>query len=80
MSDNIRANTIAPGMVRTDFARHLWEDPPTLRRATERSPAQRIAEPDEIAGAAVFLASPAGAFVTGQTIVVDGGSTIAPTI
>jgi NAD(P)-dependent dehydrogenase (short-subunit alcohol dehydrogenase family) len=79
-SDNIRANTIAPGMVRTDFARLLWEDPATLRRTTERTPLRRIAEPDEIAGAAVFLASPAGAFVTGQTIVVDGGSTIAPTI
>jgi NAD(P)-dependent dehydrogenase (short-subunit alcohol dehydrogenase family) len=78
--DNIRANAIAPGMVRTDFARHLWEDPVTLRNATERSPLRRIAEPDEIAGAAVFLASAAGSFVTGQTIVVDGGSTIAPTI
>jgi len=78
--DNIRANAIAPGMVRTDFARHLWEDPATLARATERSPLRRIAEPDEIAGAAVFLASAAGSFVTGQTIVVDGGSTIAPTI
>jgi NAD(P)-dependent dehydrogenase (short-subunit alcohol dehydrogenase family) len=78
--DNIRANTIAPGMVRTDFARYLWEDPETLRRTTSRSPLRRIAEPDEIAGAAVFLASPAGSFITGQTIVVDGGSTIAPTI
>jgi len=78
--DNIRANAIAPGMVRTDFARHLWEDPATLVRATERSPLRRIAEPDEIAGAAVFLASTAGSFVTGQTIVIDGGSTVAPTI
>jgi NAD(P)-dependent dehydrogenase (short-subunit alcohol dehydrogenase family) len=77
--DNIRANTIAPGMVRTDFARLLWEDPATLARTTDRTPLRRIAEPDEIAGAAVFLASAAGSFVTGQTIVVDGGSTIAPT-
>ncbi len=76
----IRANAIAPGMVRTDFARYLWEDPDTLRRATERAPLRRIAEPDEIAGAAVFLASPAASFVTGQTLVIDGGTTIAPTI
>ncbi len=78
--DNIRANTIAPGMVRTDFARLLWEDPATLQRTTDRTPLRRIAEPDEIAGAAVFLASAAGSFVTGQTLVVDGGSTIAPAI
>jgi NAD(P)-dependent dehydrogenase (short-subunit alcohol dehydrogenase family) len=78
--DGIRANTIAPGMVRTDFARYLWEDPETLDRATRRTPLRRIAEPDEIAGAAVFLASAAGSYVTGQTLVVDGGSTITPTI
>jgi NAD(P)-dependent dehydrogenase (short-subunit alcohol dehydrogenase family) len=70
---NIRANTIAPGLVRTDFARALWEDPELYRRRTRGTPLQRIAEPDEIAGAAVFLASPAGSFVTGHTLVVDGG-------
>jgi NAD(P)-dependent dehydrogenase (short-subunit alcohol dehydrogenase family) len=78
--DGIRANTIAPGMVRTDFARHLWEDPETLGRATDRTPLRRIADPDEIAGTAVFLASPAASYVTGQTIIVDGGTTISPTI
>lgn len=73
---NIRVNCIAPGLIRTDFARALWENPQTLKNATERAPLARIGEPDEIAGAAVFLASKAGSFVTGQTIVVDGGATI----
>jgi NAD(P)-dependent dehydrogenase (short-subunit alcohol dehydrogenase family) len=72
---NIRANAIAPGLIRTDFARALWEDPVLYRKRTRDTPLQRIGEPDEIAGAAVFLASPAGSFVTGQTIVIDGGTT-----
>ena len=54
----------------------LWENPPTLARSTARSPLRRIGEPEEIAGAAVFLASRAGAFTTGQTFVIDGGQTI----
>ncbi len=57
---NVRANCIAPGLVRTDFARALWEDPVRYRKTTRDNPLQRIGEPDEIAGAAVFLASPAG--------------------
>lgn len=73
---NVRVNCIAPGLVRTDFARALWEDPANLHRITRTSALGRIAEPDEIAGAAVFLASAAGSFVTGQTIVVDGGKLI----
>lgn len=73
---NVRINCIAPGLVRTDFARALWENPATLKASTARTPLGRIGEPDEIAGAAVFLASPAGTFVTGQTIVIDGGATI----
>ena len=72
---NIRANAIAPGLVRTDFARALWEDPALYRKRTRGTPLQRIGEPDEIAGAAVFLASPAGSFVTGHTLVIDGGTT-----
>src|SRR5450830_2166788 len=73
---NVRVNCIAPGLIRTDFARALWEDPEMLKRRTETTPLRRIGEPDEIAGAAVFLASQAGSFVTGQSIVVDGGVTI----
>jgi len=74
---NVRVNCIAPGLVRTDFARALWENPETLERATATTPLKRIGEADEIAGAAVFLASQASSFMTGQTIVVDGGATIA---
>jgi NAD(P)-dependent dehydrogenase (short-subunit alcohol dehydrogenase family) len=74
--DNIRVNAIAPGLVRTDFARALWEDEERLKRRNATTPLRRIGEPDEIAGVAVYLASPAGAFTTGTTIVVDGGSTI----
>ena len=74
---NVRVNCIAPGLVRTDFARALWENPATLKAVTATTPLRRIGEPEEIAGAAVYLASPASAFMTGQTIVVDGGATIA---
>jgi NAD(P)-dependent dehydrogenase (short-subunit alcohol dehydrogenase family) len=73
---NVRVNTIAPGLIRTDFARALWEDPEMLKKRTATTPLRRIGEPDEIAGAAVFLASPAGSFITGQSIVIDGGVTI----
>jgi NAD(P)-dependent dehydrogenase (short-subunit alcohol dehydrogenase family) len=74
---NIRANCIAPGLVRTDFARALWENPEVLGKYESQTPLRRIGEPDDIGGIAVFLASRAGAFVTGQTIVADGGVTIA---
>lgn len=73
---NIRVNCIAPGLVRTDFARVLWEDPEAHARAVASYPIGRLGEPEDIAGAAVFLAAPAGRFVTGQTLVVDGGHTI----
>jgi NAD(P)-dependent dehydrogenase (short-subunit alcohol dehydrogenase family) len=73
---NVRINCIAPGLIRTDFARALWEDPAMLKERNERTPLGRIGEPDEIAGAAILLASRAGSFMTGQTIVVDGGVTI----
>jgi NAD(P)-dependent dehydrogenase (short-subunit alcohol dehydrogenase family) len=71
----VRVNCIAPGLIRTDFARALWENPETLKAVTMHAPLQRIGEPHEIAGAAVFLASDASTYVTGQAIVVDGGST-----
>ena len=72
----VRVNCIAPGLIRTDFARALWENPDTLQLVTRGTPMRRIGEPHEIAGAAVFLASPASTFMTGQTIIVDGGSTV----
>jgi len=73
----VRANAIAPGLIKTDFARALWENPDILKQVTSKAPLKRIGMPDEIAGAAVFLASPAGAFMTGQTLVIDGGVDIA---
>jgi NAD(P)-dependent dehydrogenase (short-subunit alcohol dehydrogenase family) len=74
---NVRVNCIAPGLVRTDFARALWENPETLKAVTATTPLKRIGEPDEVAGAAVFLASKASSFMTGQMIIIDGGATIA---
>ena len=74
--DNIRVNCIAPGLIKTDFARALWEDENNLTRALAGTPMKRIGLPEEIAGAAVYLASDAGAYMTGQKMVVDGGATI----
>lgn len=72
--DNIRVNAIAPGVVRTDFARALWEDPKAEAALKAAVPLGRIGEPQDIAGVAVFLASPAGRYVNGHALVVDGGS------
>jgi NAD(P)-dependent dehydrogenase (short-subunit alcohol dehydrogenase family) len=74
---NVRVNCIAPGLVKTDFARALWEDPRALERRKAETPLRRIGEPDDIGGVAAFLASRAAAFITGQIIVADGGVTIA---
>jgi NAD(P)-dependent dehydrogenase (short-subunit alcohol dehydrogenase family) len=74
---NVRVNCIAPGLIQTDFARALWENPAILQQVTANTPLRRIGQPDEIAGVAVFLASQAGSYVTGQGIVADGGATIA---
>ncbi len=73
---NIRVNCIAPGLVKTDFARALWDTPEAEKRSSASTPLRRLGEPDDIAGAAVFLASKAGAWMTGQAVVVDGGATI----
>jgi NAD(P)-dependent dehydrogenase (short-subunit alcohol dehydrogenase family) len=73
---NVRVNCLAPGIVRTDFARALWENPEIHKRAVAFCPLRRIGEPDEIAGAAVMLAGKGGRFITGQTIVIDGGVTV----
>lgn len=70
---NIRANCIAPALIRTDMAYALWSNPEFLKRAVEHCPMGRIGEPDEIAGAAVYFASPASSFTNGQTIICDGG-------
>jgi len=74
--DNVRVNCIAPGLIRTDFARALWEDPERASATNATTPLRRIGEPEEIAGAVVYLASRASAFMTGQVMVIDGGVTI----
>ena len=73
---NIRVNCIAPGLVKTDFAKALWEDEKRLAKRLETTPLRRIGQPEDIGGVAAFLASPAGSFITGQIIVADGGITI----
>ena len=73
---NIRANSIAPGLIKTDFAKALWENQDILKTVLSSTPMRRIGEPDEISGVAVMLASEAGNYINGQTIVVDGGTTI----
>lgn len=74
--NNIRVNAIAPGLIRTDFAQALLEDPDRLTRVEQALPLRRVGESIDIAGVALFLASAASAYVTGQTIVADGGDTI----
>lgn len=74
--DNVRVNCIAPGLIKTDFAKALWDNPEALAARNAETPLRRIGEPDEIAGAAVYLAAPASRFMTGQSLVVDGGVTI----
>jgi NAD(P)-dependent dehydrogenase (short-subunit alcohol dehydrogenase family) len=74
--DNVRVNCIAPGLVKTDFARALWEDPERIAATNSTTPLRRIGDPEDIAGAVVFLAGKSGAFMTGQAMVIDGGVTI----
>ena len=74
--DNVRVNCIAPGLIKTDFARALWEDPEREKATNRSTPLRRIGQPHEIAGAVVYLASPAAAFMTGHAMVIDGGVTI----
>ena len=73
---NIRVNCVAPGLVKTDFAKALWDTPEGETRASAGTPLRRLGEPDDLAGAVIYLSSRAGAWTTGQTIVVDGGTTI----
>ncbi len=74
--DNIRVNAIAPGLVKTDFARALWEDPAFAEPRIAATPLRRLGEPEDIAGTAVFLASEAASWMSGQVLVVDGGATV----
>ncbi len=74
--DNIRVNGIAPALVKTDFARALWENPQRAAEVASSYALHRLGEPDDIAGAAVFLGSKAGAWMTGQTLIIDGGWSI----
>ena len=74
---NVRINCIAPGLVKTDFAKALWENEEAVKRRNAATPLRRIGEPDEIGPIAAFLAAPASSFITGQVIVADGGVTIA---
>jgi NAD(P)-dependent dehydrogenase (short-subunit alcohol dehydrogenase family) len=76
-SRNIRVNCVAPGLIKTDFARALWENPDALAYRNERTPLRRIGTPEEVGGVIAFLASPAAGFITGEVLVVDGGVTIA---
>lgn len=71
--DNIRVNCIAPGVIRTDFAKALVDDPRVRALIENQLPLRRFGEPDDIGGIAVMLASAAGRYITGQTIVADGG-------
>ena len=73
--DNVRVNAICPGLIKTDFAKALWDNPAILKEATGGAPLRRIGVPDEIAAMAVLLAGKGGGFITGQSIVIDGGTT-----
>lgn len=73
--DNVRVNAVAPGLVKTDFARALWENPDLAEERARQTPLRRLGEPEDLAGIAIYLASRAGAWTTGQTFVVDGGVT-----
>lgn len=75
-ADNIQVNAIAPGFIKTDFSRALWQNPLLSERITEKTPAGRIATPEEVSGMALYLASPASSFTTGTVMTVDGGYTL----
>jgi NAD(P)-dependent dehydrogenase (short-subunit alcohol dehydrogenase family) len=73
---NVRINCVAPGLIKTDFAKALWQNPTIAKAYEQATPLRRLGETDDVAGAVVFLCSPAGRFITGQTLVIDGGATV----
>jgi NAD(P)-dependent dehydrogenase (short-subunit alcohol dehydrogenase family) len=74
---NVRVNCVAPGIIETEFARAIWENPKTAAAATAAAPLRRLGVPDDVAGSVVFFSSPAARYITGQSLVIDGGGTIA---
>lgn len=70
----IRVNAICPGLIKTDFAKALWDNPEAAQRANEMTPLRRLGEPEDLKGVAVFLASDASAYITGQALTVCGGT------
>jgi NAD(P)-dependent dehydrogenase (short-subunit alcohol dehydrogenase family) len=75
-ADNIQVNAIAPGIIKTRFAQALWDNEELSKRYTDRTPAGRIGEPEEVVEAAIYLASSGSDYMTGQTLVLDGGNGI----
>ncbi len=75
-ASNVRANAIAPSMVRTAFSKDFWGDPEREKTRMARTPAGRIAEPEEVVGAAILLASPAGSYISGQVLFIDGARSV----
>lgn len=73
---NVRVNAICPGIVQTEFARPLTDNPVLMERRLQATPLRRAGSPDEVAALALLLATPGGAFITGQSLVVDGGTLI----
>jgi len=78
LAPGVRVNALAPGLVKTEFARALWE--PAEEAAAAHAPLQRLGLPEDVADAALFLASDAGAWITGHTLVVDGGALVRPSV
>jgi len=77
---NVRVNCVAPGIIKTDFARALWQNPKIAAATEATTPLRRLGEPDDVAGAIVFLCSPASRYITGQNLVIDGGATISGSV
>jgi NAD(P)-dependent dehydrogenase (short-subunit alcohol dehydrogenase family) len=73
---NVRINCVAPGIIKTDFARALWQNPTIAKGTEDATPLRRLGDPDDVAGAVVFFSSPASRHITGQNLVIDGGASV----